>query len=229
VSLKLPLCWHYSGLVTPERLCTSEFLELLDGVYENHNLNRLVVDEVGFPRLSNKACLMNSSRLTVFQLVEIRIFFVLASNLLFPGMGPRFSRRISTHWEIPRALFWCSNHGSYCDCHSGVSRSILWFIHTKPSPSVQKDIISSLKFDQTHLFVALHPFNRENLFYEVWSPNQSPGPNRTLSPYRSNICPILNHWTRWRTYLTTSQHYTGDEDKPHRESFTAELEEPATI
>jgi len=56
------------------------------------------------------------------------------------------------------------------------------FILTEPAPSVQKDIIKSLKFDQTHLFVALHPFNRENLFYEVWSPNHLPSPNMALSP-----------------------------------------------
>ncbi|CAA7263963.1 unnamed protein product [Cyclocybe aegerita] len=32
---------------------------------------------------------------------------------------------------------------------------------------VQKDIIRSLKMDDNHLFIALHPFNRSNLFYEV--------------------------------------------------------------
>ncbi|KAF8182282.1 ATP-dependent DNA helicase RecQ [Pholiota molesta] len=31
--------------ITPERLCTLDFLELLDKIYENHNFNRLVVDE----------------------------------------------------------------------------------------------------------------------------------------------------------------------------------------
>ena len=33
--------------VTPEKLCQAEFVELLDTVHENNNLNRLVVDEVG--------------------------------------------------------------------------------------------------------------------------------------------------------------------------------------
>ena len=33
--------------VTPEKLCQTEFTQLLDTVYENNNLNRLVVDEVG--------------------------------------------------------------------------------------------------------------------------------------------------------------------------------------
>ena len=33
--------------VTPEKLCQAEFIELLDTVHENNNLNRLVVDEVG--------------------------------------------------------------------------------------------------------------------------------------------------------------------------------------
>jgi len=31
--------------LTPEKLCQAEFIELLDTVYENNNLNRLVVDE----------------------------------------------------------------------------------------------------------------------------------------------------------------------------------------
>lgn len=33
-------------LVTPERLCSFEFLKLLDGIYGKGQLNRLVVDEV---------------------------------------------------------------------------------------------------------------------------------------------------------------------------------------
>ena len=34
--------------VTPEKLCQAEFIELLNTVYENNNLNRLVVDEVRY-------------------------------------------------------------------------------------------------------------------------------------------------------------------------------------
>jgi len=128
MSFNRPLCWRYSGLVTPERLCTSEFLELLDAVYENHNLNRLVVDEVGFswsfkhtlPHEFYQAHCISVSR-------DENFFFVLASIHLFLGMGSRFSRRISTYWEIPRALSRCSNHGSHCDCHSGVS---CWFLNS---------------------------------------------------------------------------------------------------
>jgi superfamily II DNA helicase RecQ len=33
-------------IVTPERMCNQEFMQLLDVVHDNHNLNRLVVDEV---------------------------------------------------------------------------------------------------------------------------------------------------------------------------------------
>jgi len=36
----------YQWLVTPEKLCTPEFLRLLDVVYRKKELNRLVVDEV---------------------------------------------------------------------------------------------------------------------------------------------------------------------------------------
>jgi bloom syndrome protein len=33
--------------------------------------------------------------------------------------------------------------------------------------SVQRDIIASLRLSSNNLYQALHPFNRENLFYEV--------------------------------------------------------------
>lgn len=36
-----------------------------------------------------------------------------------------------------------------------------------PAPSVQEDIIRSLKMVEDRLFTAAHPFNRANLFYEV--------------------------------------------------------------
>jgi len=72
------------GLVTPERLCTAEFLQLLDIVYENHNLNRLVVDEVGLPCDSTITHLTNIIRPTAFRLAEIENFSVLTSNLSQP-------------------------------------------------------------------------------------------------------------------------------------------------
>jgi hypothetical protein len=34
-------------LVTPEKLCSSEFMKLLEPLYQRGELNRLVVDEVG--------------------------------------------------------------------------------------------------------------------------------------------------------------------------------------
>ncbi len=34
-------------------------------------------------------------------------------------------------------------------------------------PSVQQDIIRSLKMTRNRLFLAVHPFNRANLYYEV--------------------------------------------------------------
>jgi len=38
-------------LVTPEKLCSSEFMKLLGPLYERGELNRLVVDEVGPDRI----------------------------------------------------------------------------------------------------------------------------------------------------------------------------------
>jgi superfamily II DNA helicase RecQ len=49
-------CQMYWLLVTPEKLCTAEFLRLLDGIYGNGELNRLVVDEVKNCRLSYILC-----------------------------------------------------------------------------------------------------------------------------------------------------------------------------
>jgi len=69
------------GLVTPERLCTAEFLQLLDIVYENHNLNRLVVDEVCRPCNSTITHLTHLTRPTAFRLAEIDNFSVLTDNL----------------------------------------------------------------------------------------------------------------------------------------------------
>jgi superfamily II DNA helicase RecQ len=34
-------------------------------------------------------------------------------------------------------------------------------------PSVRADIIASLKIGGQNLFSVVHPFNRENIFYEV--------------------------------------------------------------
>jgi UDP-glucose 6-dehydrogenase len=49
-SLQLPSIRYYQHefltIVTPERMSNPEFMKLLDVVYDNHNLNRLVVDEV---------------------------------------------------------------------------------------------------------------------------------------------------------------------------------------
>jgi len=48
----LAYAWNYStthdisSIVTPEKYATSECTRLLDQVYENRNLNRLVIDEV---------------------------------------------------------------------------------------------------------------------------------------------------------------------------------------
>ena len=45
---------------------------------------------------------------------------------------------------------------------------LLWHgLTLLPYRRVQRDIIRNLKLDETHLFTALHPFNRSNLFYEV--------------------------------------------------------------
>lgn len=57
----------YYALVTPERLCNKDFLELLDVVHENHNLNRLVVDEASDLAITISAELTSFARHIVSQ------------------------------------------------------------------------------------------------------------------------------------------------------------------
>jgi bloom syndrome protein len=54
------------GLVTPEKLCTKEFMELLTKVYEQDELNRLVVDEVSH-HFSQRSYYLPPHRLIVYQ------------------------------------------------------------------------------------------------------------------------------------------------------------------
>ncbi|KAF8799355.1 ATP-dependent DNA helicase [Phlegmacium glaucopus] len=116
--------------VTPERLCTVDFMELLDTVNENNNLNRLVVDEAH--------CISE--------------------------WGHHFRaeyRRI----------------GKFRDRYPDIP---IMALTATATDVVQKDIVKSLKLSEEHLFRALHPFNRVNLFYEVrYLSNPSPSAQMT--------------------------------------------------
>ncbi|KDR82966.1 hypothetical protein GALMADRAFT_220967 [Galerina marginata CBS 339.88] len=103
--------------LTPERLCNPDFTKILDIVYENHNLNRLVVDEAH--------CISEWGH-------------------DFREEYSRIGRFRTRYPDVP-----------------------IMALTATATPVVQKDIIKSLKLIDDRLFIALHPFNRENLFYEV--------------------------------------------------------------
>ncbi|GLB38647.1 putative helicase family. RecQ subfamily protein [Lyophyllum shimeji] len=103
--------------ITPERLCTSDFLHLLDGVHAEGELNRLVVDEAHCISEWGHDFRRDYRRLSMFR------------------------RRFSS---VP-----------------------IMALTATATPEVQADIIRSLQMSEDRLYRALHPFNRENLFYEV--------------------------------------------------------------
>ncbi|KAF9560908.1 ATP-dependent DNA helicase [Agrocybe pediades] len=103
--------------VTPERLCTADFMKILDVIHENHNLNRLVVDEAH--------CISEWGH-------DFRAEYRKIGN--FRNRYP----------DIP-----------------------IMALTATATPAVQRDMVRNLKLVEKHLYIALHPFNRENLFYEV--------------------------------------------------------------
>ncbi|KDQ25684.1 hypothetical protein PLEOSDRAFT_160303 [Pleurotus ostreatus PC15] len=104
--------------VTPERLCTSVFRNILTALNRTSGINRLVVDEAH--------CVSEWGH-------DFREDY--------RRMGPLFRQ-----------------------CFSQVPITALTATAT---PSVQLDIIRSLRMSEKNMFKAIHPFNRPNLFYEV--------------------------------------------------------------
>ncbi|RXW24089.1 hypothetical protein EST38_g1747 [Candolleomyces aberdarensis] len=103
--------------VTPERLKLKDFMSLLDNVYENGKLIRLVVDEAH--------CISEWGH-------DFRADY----------------RRL----------------GKFRENYPNVP---IMALTATATDDVQKDITRSLKLSSDNLFQALHPFNRENLFYEI--------------------------------------------------------------
>ncbi|RDB14537.1 ATP-dependent DNA helicase Q-like 3 [Hypsizygus marmoreus] len=103
--------------ITPERLCTSHFMHMLDSVYEEGELNRLVVDEAHCISEWGHDFRAEYRRLGIFR--------------------KRFPK-------VP-----------------------IMALTATATSTVQLDIIRSLGMSEDRLYRAMHPFNRENLFYEV--------------------------------------------------------------
>lgn len=87
---------------------------------------------------------------------------------LLTGMGSRLPLGVPKTWEIPGQLSFSPNYGTNCKCDECVrpkKPGNIRFLHF--SYSVQDDIVESLKMDKTRMFSIIHPFNRDNLFYET--------------------------------------------------------------
>ncbi|PIL22391.1 transporter [Ganoderma sinense ZZ0214-1] len=102
--------------VSPEKFCTSEIRQIIAGLYEKNELNRLVVDEAH--------CISE--------------------------WGHDFR-------EEYRRL------GSFRDKYPNIP---IMALTATATDMVQEDVIRSLKMAPNRLFVAIHPFNRANLYYE---------------------------------------------------------------
>ncbi|KAF9046112.1 P-loop containing nucleoside triphosphate hydrolase protein, partial [Panaeolus papilionaceus] len=103
--------------VTPEGLRGNELVQMLEEVYNNHNLNRLVIDEAH--------CISEWGH-------------------DFRGDYRKLGHFRDRFPDVP-----------------------IMALTATATSAVQKDIINILKMNDNHLYQALHPFNRSNLFYEI--------------------------------------------------------------
>jgi len=138
--------------VTPEKLCGTDFIKHLTVVYEQRELNRLVVDEVGlskFPYLflsiSQAHCISEWGNDFRPEYRRLGVF-----RQRFPDTPIMALTASATPSLVKPHLT--------CDC-------IVQYLHR-----VQNDIVTNLNLSSEHLFKVVHPFNRRNLFYEVRHP-----------------------------------------------------------
>ncbi|KAF8628675.1 hypothetical protein AX15_003798 [Amanita polypyramis BW_CC] len=133
--------------ITPEKLFTNDFMNLIRHLYDRNMINRLIIDEAH--------CISEWGH-------DFRVEY----------------RRL----------------GSFRDRFADVP---IMALTATATPLVQSDITRSLKMDERRLFQVVHPFNRENLFYEIKYISAS-GP----VPQMEDICEYI--WNLYRRRGRTS-------------------------
>lgn len=86
------------------------------------------------------------------------------------GMGPRFPLGLPKIGLVQGDLSWRAHHGSDCKRDWRVRHIIplgtcaeSWCL-----PRVQEDVLNNLQINRGQMYKVVHPFNRDNLFYEVF-------------------------------------------------------------
>ena len=135
--------------MTPEKLCGTEVSKHLTVVYEQRELNRLVVDEVGLRKLPYP-------------------FLSISQAHCISEWGNDFRpeyRRLGVFRQrfpdTPIMALTASATPSSVSPHPTLQCTVQ-YLHR-----VQNDIVTNLNLSSEHLFKVVHPFNRRNLFYEV--------------------------------------------------------------
>lgn len=135
--------------VTPEKLCGTDINKHLTVVYEQRELNRLVVDEVGLSKLPYPSLSISQAHCISEWGNDFRPEY--------RRLGV-FRQRFP---DTPIMALTASATPSLVSPHLTLECTVQ-YLHR-----VQDDIVTNLNLSSEHLFKVVHPFNRQNLFYEV--------------------------------------------------------------
>ncbi|KAG1728493.1 P-loop containing nucleoside triphosphate hydrolase protein [Suillus paluster] len=130
---------------TPEKLCTREMMRLLEVVYAEGELNRLVVDEAH--------CISEWGHDFREEYRKLGAFRERFHGVPIMALTATATARYVLHTAGISLL----DYGP----------AVRYIRSVCDASSVQTDIIRNLKMSEERLFTATHPFNRANLFYEI--------------------------------------------------------------
>ncbi|KAG8933423.1 hypothetical protein FRC02_011882 [Tulasnella sp. 418] len=128
--------------ITPEKLVSPEFQKLITRTYHQKELSRIVIDEAS--RITALKC-----DISVYD--QLSIYETGTLYLCTSEWGHEF-RADYRKLGMLRTMF---------------KDVPIMALTASATPAVQDDIIANLKLSHDHLFKVVHPFNRDNLFYEV--------------------------------------------------------------